>query len=315
LNRFIRGIVCAVMGAALWGFSGACAQFLFGHAQIDPLFLTTVRMLGAGMIFLVLLLVAYLPTLKDMLSDRHARLRLLVFGCVGLFSCQITYVVVIAYTNAGTATVLQSLNIVIVMLATCVLERRRPRAGELAGLVMALAATVLVATKGDITTLVIPVAGLAWGLANALSVAFYVMYPKTMFQRWGSVPVTGLGLLAGGMASCLAWLCRGLLAPDGSTALVPALDSTAVLVLATIVVVGTFLAFGLYLHGVSIVGGMTGSLLGAVEPVSATACSAAWLGTVFGWADLVGLALMVATIVVVSLQGTKTAEEGRVSEK
>ena len=74
-----------------------------------------------------------------------------------------------------------------------------------------------------------------------------------------------------------------------------------------LILVGTLGAFGLYLHGVSIVGGVKGSMLGAAEPVSATVIAAVWLSTLFTWADWIGLALMVATIFLVALQPAKEA--------
>ena len=72
-------------------------------------------------------------------------------------------------------------------------------------------------------------------------------------------------------------------------------------VLAIAILVGTFAAYGMFLHGVSIVGPVAGNMLGAAEPVSATAISALWLGTAFVWADWAGLALMVLTIFLIAL--------------
>ena len=63
---------------------------------------------------------------------------------------------------------------------------------------------------------------------------------------------------------------------------------------------GTFLSFWLYLRGVSLVGSITGSLLGAVEPASAMLFSALLLGTVFTGADWIGLILMVGMLVLVT---------------
>ncbi|MDD7369500.1 MAG: EamA family transporter, partial [Berryella intestinalis] len=60
-------------------------------------------------------------------------------------------------------------------------------------------------------------------------------------------------------------------------------------------------AYGLFLHGVSIVGGVESTMLGAAEPVSATVFPAILLGTVFVWADWLGLMLMLGTIVLVGL--------------
>ncbi len=305
--RFAQGIVFALVGASLWGFSGSCAQFLFERYEIDSLFITAVRMLGSGLLFLVLLKVTRPRELHDVLHNAPELRKLILFGVVGLFPSQITYVITVNYTNAGTATVLQALNIVFVMLYTCVMMRRGPRLLELAGLAMAMAATVLIATGGDLGTLAIPLAGLIWGLLNALSVTFYLVYPKKLFERWSSLVVIGLGMLFGGIGTCVIWGASGIAhaASKGAVPLLatfPTLDLAGWTILGAIAIIGTLAAFGLYLHGVSIVGGMRGSLLGAIEPVSATVISTLWLTTLFTWADWMGLFLMVATIVVVTLQ-------------
>lgn len=308
-QRFWQGIVCALAGAALWGFSGACAQYLLTNYDITPSFITAVRMLGAGVLFIAVLGVCRREQLKAMVLDRRTFGRLVVFGAGGLYLCQITYAVVVSYTNAGTATVLQCTGIAFVMLFSFVIGRRIPRAKELVGLVSAMAATWLIATQGDPAALSLPLPGLIWGMANGLSVAFYIMYPKKMFSRWGSLPVTGVGMFLGGVVATAMWFISGL---AGTAPLVPpSFDVSGVVVLALVVVVGTFAAFALYLHGVAVVGSVKGSLLGAVEPVSATLFSALWLGTVFTGADWVGFALMIAMIFLVTGEG-KRIGKGRV---
>lgn len=303
-RRFWRGVVAALVGGAMWGFSGTCAQYLYQHYEIDPLFITWVRMLGSGILFLILLAFTQRGKLRAIAGDRRELGRLALFGIAGLFLCQFTYTTSVNATNAGTATVLQSLNTVFILAATCLMMRRAPRAMELGGLALALVATWLIATKGNLTALMIPPAGLAWGLINAASCTFYIMYPKHLFARWGSLPVTGIGMLIGGIAAVAIWGLGGLW---GAAPVVPQLGFDGVLVLAAIVVVGTLAAFGLYLHGVSIVGSVKGGLLGTTEPASAMVFAALWLGTMFTWADWIGLVLMVAMIFLVTLSGSKEA--------
>lgn len=296
-TRFWRGILCALLGGVLWGFSGACSQFLLANYDITPSFIVCARMLGAGALFAVVLLARQRAQVAAMLRDAPTVRRLLVFGAGGLFLCQITYVVLVSYTNAGTATVLQSANMVFVMLFACLLARRLPQVREVAGLALAIAATWLIATQGCPGVLALPVAGLAWGLANALSCTFYIMYPKRLFAQWGSFAVTGAGMLVGGAAALVVWLAGGLW---GQPAALPQLDAPGVVALVAIAVLGTFAAFALYLHGVSVVGSVRGSLLGAVEPLSATLFAALWLGTAFTGADWAGFILMTAMIFLVS---------------
>ena len=304
-RRFWRGVIAALVGGAMWGFSGTCAQYLYQHYEIDPLFITWVRMLGSGVLFLILLACTQRGKLQGIIADRKEVARLALFGIAGLFLCQFTYTTSVNATNAGTATVLQSLNTVFILAATCILMRRSPRAMELGGLVLALVATWLIATKGNPTALMIPPAGLAWGLINAASCTFYIMYPKQLFARWGSLPVTGIGMFIGGIAALVIWACGGLW---GAAPVVPQLQLDGILVMAAIVVIGTLAAFGLYLHGVSIVGSVKGGLLGTTEPASAMVFAALWLGTMFSWADWLGLVLMVAMIFLVTLSGAKEQE-------
>ena len=292
-----RGLVCALAGASLWGVSGACAQFLLDGYGVTPTFVTAARALTAAARLVVLRAGRYSAAGAALLRGGAARRGAALFG-VALFLSQFTFAASVGATNAGTATVLQSLAVVLIMLLACARRRALPRLGDAAGLACALAATWLIATQGNPGVLQLPPDGLAWGLVNALSVTFYIMYPRRLYARFGSLPVVGCGMMASAAVSVGVWGLGGLW---GAPPSLPALDATGALVLvAGVGVLGTFVAFGLYLTGVATVGPVAGGLLGAVEPASATALAALWLGTVVSAADGAGLALMVAMIVLVS---------------
>ena len=301
-KRMITGVVSTLAGAISWGASGTCVQYLFAHSAIDSLLLTALRQAGAGIMFLATLLVLQRPQLKAMAADADTRRRLLVFGTAGLFLNSTLYATTISYTNAGTATVLQSLNVPMVLALACLMERRLPRGLEVAALACAALATFLIATGGDPSTLSLPILGLVFGVATAAASVFYTTYPKPLFERWGSLATTGIGMSVAGLSGLVFWfLTRGL--SGGFPAL--GLDCWAVLGIASFV--GTFGAYGLFLHGISIVGPVRGNMLGAAEPVSATVLTALMLNTAFSWADWAGLVLMVATIVLVTLQSAESA--------
>ena len=296
-KRVATGVVSALLGAVAWGFSGTCVQYLFSSTAIDALLLTCIRQLGAGIVFLAVLLLRHRETLVAMLRSRRTLARLVVFGSCGLFLNSTLYAATISFTNAGTATVLQSLCIVMVLAVTCLATRRLPRRLETTALLCAIAATFLIATHGDPSTLKLPAEGLMLGLATAAAATFYTMYPRPLFRRWESLAVTGVGMFFGGLTGVVACTATGTFARG-----LPAMDATGILVLAIAVLVGTCLSYGLFLHGISIVGPVAGNMLGAAEPVSATVISALWLSTAFSWADWCGLALMVATIFLIALQ-------------
>lgn len=312
MNKRTLGIISTLVGASLWGVSGTCVQYLLANYAISSLFIAMMRTVGAGLIFLVVLLARNRGAVAEMLGDRRALARLVALGVCGLYLSQATYIITIGYTNAGTATVLQSTSIVMIMLVTCLLAKRFPRPRELAGLVLAFVATVLIATQGNLGELRIPALGLVWGIISAFTAVGYSMIPRTLYPRWGSFAVVGLGMLAGGIVATAMWglsfafPCIDEAVSGGNamgTALVPNLDAMGAAVLAAVVVLGTFAAFFLFLNGIAMIGAVQGSQLGAIEPVSATVCSALVMGTAFSAADWIGLALMVGTIIIVASGG------------
>ena len=187
-------------------------------------------------------------------------------------------------TNAGTATVLQCLQLVIIMGYTCVVDRRMPRVRETVGIGLALGGTFLIATGGDPTSLNISPLGLIAGLMCAVSATCMAVIPAKILPEYGSPIVTGSAMLTAGVVSCIfvqPW------------AHMPALDAAGIEALAVFVVIGSFFAYMLYMQGVKDIGSVRASLIGTVEPVSATITSAVMLGTVFLPTDLIGFAMII----------------------
>lgn len=340
-GRFWRGVVFALAGATLWGFSGACIQFLAENYDISSAFISAVRAVVAAVLFAAFVLATRREALLSLVGSAAARPTLVLFG-VGLYLSQITYAVSVALTNAGTATVLQATCTVFVMLFTCLRARHLPRPTDFAGLVCALVAATLIATQGDWGVIVLPVAGLVWGIVNALSEALYIMAPQRLYDHWDRLAIIACGMVIGGVVALLVWLAGegivALLATDvapatGATsaglgpsgpvqamgvpvlladifgtggALIPQLDAVGwIALVGGVGVLGTFTAFGLFLYGVSLVGSVKGSLLGVAEPAGAMVIAALWLQTPFSAADWTGLLLMAAMIVLVSLSGAR----------
>ena len=303
-SRFSFGLIAAFAGAALWGYSGACSQYLLARFSITPGTITVLRALIASVLFAIVILV--IPRLRQsartLLTTPRDRGRLPLFG-LGLFGSQFTFVYSVNATNAGTATVLQSLSTVFIMGLTCIFTRRLPQWREFAGLIAALAATWLIATGGDFTTFALPPAGLIWGFVNASTVTLYLMVPRPLYDRYATTTVIGLGMMISWVIALIAWAIGGLWgAPPTITAL--DLDGWLVLIFG-VGVLGSFVAFGLYLLGVSIIGSVRGSLLGVAEPATAMVLATVWLGTAFTGADWLGLGLMALMIGLVSTSNPK----------
>ena len=288
----LRGILLTLLGASLWGYSGACGQYLFANYTIDASYLTALRMFAAGVILTAYSLVKHFPVLKELFSKPKTALQLVIFALPGLAACQYTYLKTISYTNAGTATVLQYLMPVLILIYVCLAERRNPRLHEYASVLLASLGVFILATHGNPAEIVISPEGLAWGLASAGTAALYTLLPRSLMSRFGSVPVVGCGMLIGGLVmGCFTRLWEP-----------PALDAASFPALFGIVILGTVVAFTLYLLGVSLVGPVKASLLASAEPVAATVLAVFWLGSAITAADLTGFAAIIAAVFILTLK-------------
>ena len=284
-----RGIVATLVGGTFWGLNGTVSKWLMDAYAIDPLWLVCVRELTACWLFLAAAAVTSKGRgqLAGVLRNPRglAQVVAVSFGAV-LFS-QVAYLEAIDWTNSATATIMQSLGMVLVLAYVCLKVRRRPRRREILGVGLALVGTYLVATGGNPGQLNLPPEGLAWGLGCAAAAACLSILPAAPMAHWGNFTVNGLAFLISG-AVLSAWY--------RPWEHMPALDGVAIAVLALCVVVGTFGAYALYLQGVKDAGSMRASLLGTIEPVTATIATVVWLGTPFSPAEIVGFALIIVMV-------------------
>lgn len=287
MSRNLRGTVCTMTGAVLWGFSGACGQYLFTNYRVDSSWLTAVRMLTAGILLTLFIFVKQRKRAVGIWRNKRDAVQVVIFAVCGLLFCQYAYLTAISYSNAGTATVLQYLGPVLIMVLVCLWTRRLPTGRETAAVILAVLGTFLLATHGNLSTMVLTQKGLLWGLIAAVSLACYTLLPASIIPKWGSLVVTGYGMLIGGVVlSCAIriWQIPVSLNADGWLAV------------GGVAVAGTLIAYTLYLQGVGDIGPVKASMLASIEPVSATLLAVFWLGSPFEAIDLVGFVCIMATV-------------------
>lgn len=281
------GVLITIIAAMLWGFSGTCGQYIFDNFHADATYLTAVRLLTSGLILVVIGFITNRKNMVDVWKNRNTALRLLVFSLAGITLCQLTYMVTISYSNSGTATILQYIGPVFVMIVSCIMARKLPQRKEVLAIIMALIGTFIIATHGNIHTMVITPKALTWGLASAVSLMLYTMIPVSITQKFGSITTTGYGMTIGGIVLCIG--CRIWEAPM-------IYDIRCILAFAAIVILGTVLSFTLYMTGVARCGAVKASMLASLEPVSATVFMIVWLKEPFQLIDAVGFLCIFTTI-------------------
>lgn len=291
-TKNIRGIIFALLSGISWGFSGACAQYLFGTYGVDPLWVSSVRMLSAGVILSAFALIGFRIPFVSLWKNPRVLAKMVLFAICGLAFCQITYLLAIQYSNAGTATIIQYVGPVLTVFFLCFLAHRLPTKRELLALVCVVVGVFLLATHGNPTVMVLSPEALFWGLVSAFAYMIYSLLPRRLMFYYGSVPVVASALLIGGIVFSILLQ---------SWAHIPPMEPLGFIVLFVgLVFFGTVVGFSLFFQSINDIGAAKAGLMASIETVSATVFAVLWLGTSFVWIDIVGFIFIVATVFVLA---------------
>ncbi len=287
MSQNTKGICFAVIGGTCWGLSGVMGKYLFDERQLTAVWLVTVRLLAAGILMLALAWTRKRNGIFDVWKRKDSAVSQFIFCIFGMAACQMSYFLAVQYSNPGTATVLQYLGPVLIMIFCLVRDRRLPRVLELAVLASVIIGVFLLATHGQPGNLAVTEQALFWGLMSAVTCAVYNIQPEKLLKEFGTLETVGWGMLAGGVLAAPVmriWEVTGTW------------DSVTFLMMAGVIIIGTVVAFGCYLHGVALLGPVRGSLFGCVEPMAASILSAVVLGQVFETMDILGMICIIAGV-------------------
>ena len=285
------GALVAIIAAIFWGFSGCCSQYIFENFTVDAAHLTSFRMLSAGpIVVLAGFAVGKRKGSDDMTAiwhDRRSVIELIIFAIFGIMLCQLSYQKAIYWTNSSTATIIQYTGPVMIMALICAMAHRLPTKKELTAIILAMTGTFLLATHGDIHSMVITPRGLAWGLFAAVTMVTYNMLPQRLIKKYGSMCVTGYGMIMGGIVLTIITRAWEAAWP---------LDLRLWLAFGGVVFFGTVLSFTMFLWGVAQIGPVKASLIASLEPVAATVIMVVWLHADFLFMDFIGFTCIFLTV-------------------
>ncbi len=288
-NEKHKGMLITFIGAVCWGLSGCIGQYLFTEKHISAVWLVTIRLVIAG---LILVIIGFISKKEEMLlvfKDKKDFKGLLYFSFFGMLLCQLSYFLAIENSNAGTATVLQSLSTVFILIFICIKEFRKPTNLELTVLIIALVGAFLLTTGGNIGTLKLSFSALTFGLLSALGAMLYSLLSINLMKKYGVYVTVGFGMLIAGI--CLMFITK-----PWTYGVV--LDKGTILGLSGVIIIGTVIAFSFFLKGVSMVGSFTGALIGNFEPVTAIIVSVVLLGSTFTFIEVIGAVLILSTVLI-----------------
>lgn len=283
----MRGLFFASLGAMSWGISGVCSQYLFMNYDVDSSWLTAMRMVLSGILLLILSVYKDKDKLIKIWTIPKDVGWLFSFSILGLLMCQYTFVSAIKYSDSATATVLQSLNVVIMIFFMSIVTRTKMKFSQVLAVFLAVLGTYLISTGGNPRNMTISTAGLIFGLLSAVGVITYTLFSRPIIVKWGNILVTGWGMLIGGLV--ISIITKAWIIPKD-------LDFIAWLMISIIIVVGTAGGFSIFLEGVKHIGPVKATLIGCLEPASATLLAAIFLGMRFSLVELTGFFCILLTV-------------------
>lgn len=286
----LKGIILIVFAATFWGMGGVAGQYLSQYHQADMVWLVMLRQILAGFLFLLFAALVQKQNIFTVL--RRNPVDILEFSFFGILGAQLGFYVTIGMCNAATATVLQYMAPIYVMLWMTYKSRRWPDARELVGIVGALTGVFLIATHGSLDSLAISPAALCIGLVSAVSYAYYSIKPGEMLKTYTAATIIGWGQLISGL-SLILW--RNPLVAEGNWDLHAYLAFTYLLLGATIA------SYALYLMGLKIVGPTKASLISCAEPLASIISVVVLLDTKLVLPDLIGMGCIIFTVLLLSI--------------
>lgn len=295
-SKTAAGIILSLLGGIFWGFSGSCGQYLFTYYGVSSQWLVPVRMTLSGIILISFCAVKNKKKIFAVWQGKNNFIRMVAFTLFGLILCQYSYFTAIELSNAGIATVLQYLSPAMILVFTCLKNKKAPVLTEIIAIILAIGGTFVIATGGKFGSLSVSTGALIWGLLAGIFLACYSLIPGPILEIADTPTVLGWGSLIGGIV---------LMPVFRPWETMPAVSLPLIGAVAGIVVLGTVLAYTFYLEGIHLIGATNASIISSIEPVAATVISALWLGTDFSGTDIIGFIMIISTIFIISFHSKK----------
>lgn len=284
-----KGVFLATSAAIMWALSGVVGQSLFQSFGLSPEWLVTTRLLFSGVLLLIFASRYKKITIFSIFNSPENRKDIFLFATIGMFGVQYTYFKTIAASSAAIATILQFTGPLFIVLYLTLLTGKMPSLKVLGLLLLTFLGVFLIVTHGQLNRLTISPAAFFWGIASALTLAFYTIQPRKLLNNYGTLLTVGWGMTIGGV---LANFIHPIWQLDFK------LNWQSLLLIMTVVVIGTLFAYLFYLSSLTYITVTLASILTALEPILATLFSIAFLGLQPSLIDLLGTFLVLGSIII-----------------
>ncbi|EGV02972.1 EamA-like transporter family protein [Streptococcus infantis SK970] len=295
-KNIFKGTIYSLLSGLIWGICGILGEYFFTHYQVSSGWITSMRLLIAGSSVLILAFYKLKFHLFDIWRDKKNYLSFLAYAILGIFSVQFFFYLCVEYSNATTATILQFISPVFILIYNRIIYKKKASKKAIFYVLTAMFGVFLMATKGDLSKLSITPIALLTGLLSALGVMFNVILPQPFARKYGFVPTVGWGMIVAGIFS-------NFLYPVYQISF--QLDWISIAICLTIAFLGTAFAFFLSMKAVSMVSPLVVSVVSASEPLSSAILSILFLGLVLDGYLLLAMILIIIPMIFLSIEESK----------
>lgn len=291
-HKDLLGTISIIIATLCWGFSGCSGQYLLHDLALPTPVVLCIRQISAGVILILLDLILrrkdrHPSSRPSIWQSREDTMTLIFFAIFGICLTQFTFFMAIYYSDSGTATVLQYLSTIIILVVTCIQMRRLPGKTETAAILMAVAGTFLISTGGRPGNLAISGYALFFGLICAFSYSTYTLIPGKIVRTYGAKYIVGRGMLISGIFFSIfvrPWTYSIDITPQ------------VILGFCGLILIGTAAGSTFYHFGASLLPPVKAGTLANFDPVSSVILTALLLGTRFTTADLAGFLCIIGAV-------------------
>jgi drug/metabolite transporter (DMT)-like permease len=293
--RQLHGYLLIALVSVMWGSMGILQKLSYAYGiQPDTLIALRLSISSATLLFFVTLL------RRESLSvSRRDLPLLLMFGIFAVAVQRVSYAYAVYLTTATmTAILFYTYPVFVTIFASFSLKEKITKR-EISAFVLAFLGVTLVVRAYDPSSLIINLLGIALGLTSSLCFVLYFLATKRLRSRYTSLTVT---LYGDGIAALV--LFPSIFVSFPQIAVFP--PQLWILVL-TIAWVLSLIGYLIYSYALKYVKSSKGSILSVLEPLSAALFSAALLGERLEIPQIVGIALALVAVALLSqMRETKT---------
>jgi drug/metabolite transporter (DMT)-like permease len=289
-KKSVLGDILIIIAGLFWGSMGIFVRHLnaLGFTSIQ---VACLRLVTAGILFAIILLIKDPKGFK--ISPKDIPL-FLALGIVSILFFTCCYFTAIRLMTMSTAAILLYTSPIWVMILAILFLKEKFSVQKLIALILAFAGCVLVSGFGGKVT----VAGILVGLGSGLGYGLYSIFGTFALKKYSTFTVTCYTFLIAGLGSIFVSY------PPDLIAKIQAVDNKLSLfgfVLLTSVVTAV-IPFMLYTLGLNRTTAGRAAVLATVEPAAATLFGFFVMGETVGPVAIIGILLVFAAIVVLSLK-------------